>query len=149
MDLRKLDHVPSMAAVMTPFPFSVGVHDPLEKAWELMREHKIHHVPVRDQHALVGIVSQRDLVAFGAQNHADANGEPIKVGYVCVPDPFVVEVSAPLDRVALEMAERHIGSAIVVKEGRLAGIFTTTDATRLLGEILHSRFREPGDDLVA
>ena len=149
MDLRKLDHVPTIAAVMTPFPYSVNVHDPIEKAWELMEQHKIRHVPVRDQHALVGIVSERDLVAFGSHNHTDASGEPIKVGYVCIPDPYVVETTAPLDRVALDMAARHISSAIVVKDGRLAGIFTSTDACRLLGEILQARFRGPDDDLVA
>lgn len=146
MDLRKLDHAPSIAAVMTPFPYSVSVHDPIERAWELMEQHKIRHVPVQDQHALVGIVAERDLMAFGAHLRADAGGEPIKVGYVCIPDPYVVETTARLDVVVANMAARHIGSALVVKEGRLAGIFTTSDACRLLAEIIRARFPSPGDD---
>ena len=35
------------------------------------------------------------------------------------------------DRVLLHMADEHIGCALVVKDGRLAGIFTTTDACRV------------------
>jgi CBS domain-containing protein len=54
----------------------------------------------------------------------------------------VVEMSAPLDEVAGEMAARHIGSAIVVRHGRLAGIFSAVDACRLLAEILRDRFGE-------
>lgn len=149
MDWHRIDRMPSMAAVMTPFPYSVNVHDPIERAWDLMHQHKIRHVPVRDQHALVGVVSERDLIAFGDHVRADASGEPIKVGYLCRPDPYVVETTARLDDVVLTMATRHIGSAIVVKDGRLAGIFTSSDACRFLAELLKSRFPGPGADLVA
>ncbi|MBS1964117.1 MAG: hypothetical protein JST04_18035 [Bdellovibrionales bacterium] len=33
------------------------------------------------------------------------------------------------------MAERKIGSAVVVQNHKLVGIFTSTDALRVLGEI--------------
>ena len=56
--------------------------------------------------------------------------------------PYVVEMNTPLDDVALEMAERHIGSAVVLRHGRLAGIFSTVDVCRLLGEFLRDRFRD-------
>ena len=32
MDLRKLDRVPAIAAVMTPFPYSVAAEDPVTAA---------------------------------------------------------------------------------------------------------------------
>ena len=51
-------------------------------------------------------------------------------------DPYVVDVGAPLDEVLLAMAERHIGSALVTRGGRLAGILTATDACRAFGETL-------------
>jgi CBS domain-containing protein len=34
------------------------------------------------------------------------------------------------------MAEHHIGSAIVIKNDKLVGIFTVTDACRALAEII-------------
>jgi len=40
------------------------------------------------------------------------------------------------------------GSALVVRKGKLVGIFTVTDACRVLGEILKGRF-DGGDDDVA
>ena len=43
-----------------------------------------------------------------------------------------------------EMADRHIGSAIVVKNRKLAGILSVTDVCRVLAEILRHRFPDPG-----
>jgi hypothetical protein len=34
------------------------------------------------------------------------------------------------------MAERHLGSAIVAREGQVIGIFTVTDACRVLSRLL-------------
>ena len=42
------------------------------------------------------------------------------------------------------MAQNHIGCALVVKNGRLAGIFTTTDACRHYSELLRT-IHAPGD----
>jgi CBS domain-containing protein len=38
--------------------------------------------------------------------------------------------------VAGTMAKRHIGSAIITKKEKLAGIFTSTDACRALAKLL-------------
>ena len=43
----------------------------------------------------------------------------------------------------------HIGSALVVKGGKLAGIFTMTDACRSFGEFLRSIFPDTGKDSAA
>ena len=58
-----------------------------------------------------------------------------------------MDVNERLDRVLLHMADAHIGSALVVKEGKLAGIFTTNDACRCFADLLRSEFApEEGDD---
>lgn len=146
MDLRKLDRVPSIASVMTPFPYSVDVEDPVSKARQLMDEHQIRHVPVQEGHTLRGVVTEGDLALLLASASSARERKSLKVGQARLGDAYVVELTAPLDRVALEMARRHIGSALVVRGGRLAGIFTATDACRVLGEILAARFRGPGDE---
>jgi hypothetical protein len=38
------------------------------------------------------------------------------------------------------MAEYHIGSALILKQGKLVGIFTATDACRCFGEYLRALF---------
>ena len=54
-------------------------------------------------------------------------------------DIYAVERDEPLDRVLAEMAERHIGSAVVTDGGKLVGVFTATDACRYFAEYLRSR----------
>lgn len=146
MDLRRLDHMPSVATAMTPFPFSVALDAPAAEAEALMREHDLRHVPVREGDDIVGVVTDRDIARGRAA--ADREGRPgaLAVGDVCARDPWAVDLHAPLDRVVREMAERRVGSAVVLREGRLAGIFTTTDACRLLADILAARFPGPDDE---
>lgn len=143
MDFSRLDHVPTIANVMTPFPYSVGIDDPVDRAHRLMEEHGIRHVPVQGSDGVLGVVSDRDLA------EARARGGRPSVRDACTAEPFVVDVTARLDAVALDMARRHLPSAIVTKGGRLAGIFTATDACRVLGEILRERFGPPDDDAAA
>lgn len=144
MDLGKLTRAPSVAVAMTPFPHSVSLDDSLDVAQEVMSSHGIRHVPVQENHRLVGILAQRDVSVLLGSGRAPEEREAMRVRDVCITGAYIVELHEPLAKVALEMARRHIGSALVVKEGRLAGIFTATDACRLLGEILGNRFSKGG-----
>jgi acetoin utilization protein AcuB len=146
MDLRRIDRIPGVASVMTPFPFAVDVAAPVTAAVELMEEHDIRHVPVEEDGEIVGVVTHRDVALLTNPALPASDRARIHVGQICHRDPYVVDLHAPLDRVAHEMAARHIGSAIVVREGKLAGIFTVTDACRLLGDIFAARFRGGGDE---
>jgi acetoin utilization protein AcuB len=49
--------------------------------------------------------------------------------------PFTVPPDAPLADVARQMWKHRYGSALVVKDGSLVGIFTRADALRALTEI--------------
>ena len=46
---------------------------------------------------------------------------------------------APLDEVVREMAEHRYGSAVVLANGKVVGMFTTVDACRAFAELLHGR----------
>jgi len=62
-------------------------------------------------------------------------------------ESYVVAFDTPLNKVAVEMAKRHIGSAIVLHHEKLAGILSATDICRILAEIFESEFSPgPGDD---
>jgi acetoin utilization protein AcuB len=71
----------------------------------------------------------------------------LKVHEAYVDRPCVVPASTPVAAVARTMAEHHIGSAIVTKNGKLVGIFTVTDACRALAEIIEGH--PAGTDCVA
>jgi len=137
-----------MKSVMTPFPYAVEVDRPISDAKALMAAHDIRHLPVTEHGKLVGVISERDIrraldPAFGLPPETE-----LQVSNVFVPDAYVVEITEPLDSVLSVMAVRHLGSALVVKGEKLAGIFTVTDACRHFSEFLRSqRPAIVGDDV--
>jgi acetoin utilization protein AcuB len=134
---------------MTPFPHSVEAVATVARARAVMDRHRIRHLPVTEGVRLVSIVSDRDI-----RRAMDPAGnlpppEKLLVRDICPPEAYIVELTEPLDRVLSKMAELHIGSALVVRHGRLAGIFTVTDACRYFGRFLRELFPEGGDDEAA
>ncbi len=126
----------TVGSVMTRLPFVVSIDDGIDVAESIMKEHGVRHVPVVDGDALVGIVSQRDVALLLNPALSFGDRRRVRTRSVCTRNPYVVAEDEPLDRVVLEMADRHLGSAIVAREGRVIGIFTVTDACRLLSRLL-------------
>ena len=131
---------------MTPFPWKVRLDDSLSHATAVMRERNIRHLPVTDGDQLVGIVTERDIGLVEQAVGDSRESASLRVRDACVIDAYVVDLSAPLDRVLADMAERHIGSVLVVKRGKLAGIFTSSDACHHFGRFLTLFFDSGGDD---
>ncbi len=134
--------IPPIKAVMTPFPYWIESDATVRRAREVMAERKIRHLPVMQRGRLVSVLTDLELQRASDR---DATGEQ-PVREICKLDAYVVGLSEPLDRVLLHMAEGHIESALVVKDGRLAGIFTMTDACLRFGRLLRSLFPPGGDD---
>ena len=143
-------HMPTLATVMTPFPYAIDIDAPLEKAREMMEAHAIRHLPVTEGGALVGVLTERDMLR-SLDTHRPSPTPPAgRVRDACVLDAYVVELSERLDTVLLHMADQHIGSAIVVRHKKLVGIFTVTDACQAFGTYLRAQFPlDPDDDVVA
>lgn len=142
MDWTSLDRIPPVKLAMTPFPYALAPDSPLAEAQSMMAEHAIRHLPVRDGAELIGVLNERDV----ARAHSEL--QSLKVSDVVERDPFIVDKEAPLDEVLSEMAERHVGAALVVMKTKLVGILTSTDACRLLGDVLRAFYPED-DDRVA
>jgi acetoin utilization protein AcuB len=135
-----MTHIPSIGSVMTPFPYVAQVDDSLLVARTLMVEHAIRHLPVKDGTTLAGVLTDRDLKRALDPNLGLPPEEELFVRDVFVPDAYVVDVTEPLDRVLDQMSTRHIGSALVTKNGRLVGIFTLVDTARLYCQHLRALF---------
>jgi acetoin utilization protein AcuB len=139
-----LQNPPSLKSAMTPFPYAVALDAPLNEAEGLIAEHDIHHLPVTDEHDIVGIVTSQDLMSVKAGKQ---RRREMRIKDVCVKDVYVVDLNEPIENVLLTMAKRHIGSAIVTRRGRLAGVFTWVDACRSFSEYLRAKTSAAnGDD---
>ena len=132
-----MKQIPPIKSVMTPFPYAIDIGEPVKRAGELMAEHAITHLPVLEQGRPVGLLTAH------AQQRA---GDDLRVGDAELTEIYVVELAAPLDVVLLRMAERDLEAALVVKDERLVGIFTRTDACRSFGELLRTLFPRDHDD---
>jgi CBS domain-containing protein len=53
-----------------------------------------------------------------------------------VKDCYIVDLATPLAAVLRHMAEHRIGSAVVTRRDKLAGVFTATDACRAFADYL-------------
>ncbi len=132
-----LKHV-HLKDVMSPVAITVDAKAPLADAQELMTRHGIRHLPVLDGETLAGVLSDRDLHA--ALSFKGASVSNTHAGQVCARDIYVTHPGSDLRMVAAEMAEKRYGSAVVTEADKVVGIFTTTDACRVLGQLLSPGF---------
>jgi len=131
---------------MTAFPFSIASTAPVDEALEFMRKEKIRHLPVTDDGNLVGIISDRDIKLVLGPDFAYPDPGKITVREAMIRDSYIVDLEAGLDTVLNHMTEHHIGSAVVTRHGKLAGVFTSQDACRHFAEFLREQFRRAGGD---
>jgi len=134
---------------MTPFPYSIDIDKTVLEARQFMGEQDIRHLPVTEQGALVGITSERDIRLVLGADFDHPPEKQVKVRDIYQDDAYIVDLSKPLDNVLVHMAAHHIGSAIVTRCGKLAGVFTVTDACRHFGEYLRDQFPSGGGDEAA
>jgi acetoin utilization protein AcuB len=105
-----------------------------------MRSHKIRHLPVLEGGKLVGIVTERDLHLV--ETLRDVDPAKVTVEEAMSENVYAVQPDTALDVVAEALAEHKYGSAVVMQNAKVVGIFTTNDACRALSELLHSRLSQ-------
>lgn len=130
--------IPKISKYMTTTPLAINSEAPLMEAIDAMNKHKIRHLPVIKAGKVFGLLSDRDLKSI--MQYSGANPKSMKVGDVCTDEPFITRPEALLNEVASEMADKKFGSALVIDNGKLVGIFTATDACQALSEICEARF---------
>ena len=135
---------PRLKNVMTPFPYSVDAAAPIEQAIEFMREHKIRHLPVTTGGTLTSLVTDRDIKLVLGPDFAYPRD--LKVRDAIVKDCYIVDLATPLHVVLRHMAEQRIGSAVVTRRGKLAGVFTSNDACRVFADYLEEVQAIDGED---
>ncbi len=108
--------------------------DPLARAAALMREHRIHHLPVVAEGALAGIVTDTDI------RNATVGDPPAAgrrtVGEIMTRDPVTVGAWDTVEDALLILHRRRFGALPVVEGKRLVGIISKTDVLAAFIETL-------------
>jgi acetoin utilization protein AcuB len=129
MDIKNL----TVEEFTTPSPVTVNYSADLDMALDLMQEHGIRHLPVVNRDKVVGIVSERDLLTHVGKDWT----RMLKVEDIMNTSVLAVGVNDNLGEVAYQLSSQKKGSAIVLDEDGLYGIFTTTDALNALVEVIY------------
>ncbi len=129
--------LPSIASTMSPFPYSIDAEESVAKAAEMMIKYDIHHLPVTEGEELVSVISKKEVRLIAAPFSSTSDANEILVKDVCTVRAFKVDIHDSLEFALRVMAERHIGSVLVTKNDRLAGILTHTDVCRKFAELIN------------
>ena len=129
--------IPMIQKYMTTTPHSIGADQTLAHAHAMLREHNIRHLPVLVGGKLVGMVTDRDLRFI--ETMRDVDPTKVTVEDAMVTNVYAVSPETPLDEVVSEMAEHKYGSAIVMQNLKVVGIFTTVDVCTAFVDMLHTR----------
>ncbi len=132
--------IPQVQKYMTATPRSIGGDQTLATASKMMRDQGIRHLPVLHGGRLLGVLTDRDLKFL--ETFRDVDPTKVRVEEAMTEEPYTVHPETPLDEVATTMATQKYGSAIVLQNQKVVGIFTTVDACRALSELLSAR---PGE----
>jgi CBS domain-containing protein len=144
-----MKYIPAIKSVMTPFPYSIDIDAQVTSARQFMHRHGIKHLPVTKGKELAGILSDRDIRLYLGPDLDYPEEEDVKVRDVYLDNPYIVDLNERLDVVLAEMVVRQIGSVLITRNGKLAGVFTSTDACSSFAEFLRQQFNPPGGDEAA
>ena len=132
--------IPPISKYMTTTPRTIGADATLAAASKVMSELGIRHLPVVDGDQLLGILTERDVTFV--ESFPDVDATRLTVSEAMREKPYSVSPDTPLDEVATTMAEQRYGSAVVVQNKHVVGVFTTVDVCRALSELLSTRLKK-------
>jgi acetoin utilization protein AcuB len=120
---------------MSKLVFTTKPDARLIDAFEMMRDHRIRHVPVVDGGKLVGIVSDRDVrSALPSRNALQGGwaslGEALlesRISQVMSLMPITIAPAASIREAAEIMCRSKVGALPVVDDGKLVGIVSAED----------------------
>ncbi len=127
---KPLMEVPATKRVICISPGTTLGH-----AYDLMREQPIRHLPVVDGKALVGIISDRDLLLYGNRVADDQLTFPgLPVSRIMSTKLVTDRPNATVSHVAALMHGSKVSAVLLTNEsdGMLVGIVTSSDLLQLL-----------------
>ncbi len=121
---------PKVETVMRPSPLTITPWETLSAAQAVMRQERLHQLPVVENGVLVGILAERDLHAHSGYL------ERTKVDAAMTCPAITVAPQETASNAARLLIQHEINALPVVQDGRLVGIVTRTDLLFLLVTLL-------------
>jgi CBS domain-containing protein len=145
----------TLEMIMSTDLITITPEENLAAARELMHEKRIHHLPVVEDGALVGLVTLTNVLAatdsFLRDDDSRIHATEIVVRDMMVTDVATVDEHASLRQAALFLEKHRIGCLPVVTDGELKGIITDTDfvavAINLLEQLEEEDLEGTDDDI--
>ncbi len=127
--------MPPISRYMSRHPWTIDKDARMSMAHQVMREHRIRHLPVLEGCKLVGIVTERDLHLI--ETLPDCDPDDVTVEEAMTADVYAVAADEPVDVVVETMTNHKYGCAVVMNRGGgVDGMFTTIDAMQVLVDLL-------------
>ncbi|TMW71745.1 acetoin utilization AcuB family protein [Alteribacter natronophilus] len=114
---------------------SVKPADRLDRAFKLMEDHKIRHLPVTDEEmTIIGIVSDRDLrdASPSVFNPSESSFAEKEVSSIMKRDVITALPTDFVEDAATVMVENQFSCLPIEREDRLVGIITDSDLLKTL-----------------
>jgi CBS domain-containing protein len=144
----------TVADVMTTQPYTLRETDVIDTARKLMAENNIRHIPiVSEAGKLLGLVTQRDLLAASISDLVDVNEaereafETTTLDQIMTTELTIVSEKMNLREAALRLQDYKYGCLPVVSQGKLQGIITDSDFVAVAINLLEQlELTEPLDE---
>jgi CBS domain-containing protein len=143
----------TVAEIMTREPYTLGPDDSLATARELLAEHHIRHIPiVSEEGLLIGLVSQRDVLAAADSSVLSPGGGGSSEGHVALSAIMTSPVqtadeSASLRGAAMHLQKNKLGCLPILRQARLVGIITDSDFVAIAIHLMEQlEASEPDED---
>ncbi len=117
---------PVRAAMVTEFE-ALDVHDPLQRAVDLLMAGSQQDFPVVEGGVTVGVLARADLIVA-----LQRSGAATPVGEVVARDGVAADPGEPLEVAFQRMREQRRSALPVVSNGALVGLITTENVSELL-----------------
>jgi len=144
-----MKRMPRIKDVMTAFPFSISGAATMAQAKEMMKEHRVGHLPVKMEDGSLSVISLRELERVQLPGHSHTDFDELKVQDLCPLEIYCVDLYTSLIEVLDFMSEHHTDCALVTRQEKLAGVFTFSDACHAYSKHLKEEFFPSGGDSVA
>ena len=122
---------------------TISGDDTLSTVEDIMTLGGVRHMPVVRGGALVGVVSQRDLLRASLSNLTEFGSEQrraflqvVEISRVMSSPATTIDPDASPEEAALVMAEKKIGCLPVVEGDSLIGMLTETDLLRYFAGVI-------------
>ncbi|MGA2513989.1 MAG: CBS domain-containing protein [Candidatus Limnocylindrales bacterium] len=127
-----MTHPRTVGEVMTANPVAITETASLAEAATILDTRKISGLPVLDENgALIGVISQTDLVRARANQHLVSDWPGLSVGQIMTKPALTIAATASLEEAAKVMEQRRVHRLVVTNgAANPIGIISTSDLVR-------------------